>query len=171
MLDSQYPSGDNTRYKEGQNMTGYLSRGVRIFAGILCAGILLAFAQGKALADKKPKTYPETGKVVGLGTTGHTRSNSTVYSHTYKVETDTTIFMLDCGKLPLISGTGGECGGEQRKIQLGDVLHFRIEKNNVYISAPDSTGAAGSEEEKLRIMSQELKPSPAAEKPSTPQQL
>jgi hypothetical protein len=148
-------------------MTRYRDGGARTFFRVLLAGALLALAQGAASADKKPKTYPESGKVIGLGTTPHTRGNGTVYSHTYKVETDTTIFLLDCGKLPFMTGTGGECGGGQRKIQLGDVIHFRIEKSDVYISAPDLSGGTGSDEEKLRIISQELKPGAAAEKPAT----
>jgi len=139
-------------------MTGYHGRGMRTFFRVFLAGVLLALAHGAASADKKPKTYPETGKVVGLGTTPHTRGNGTVYSHTYKVETDTAMFLLDCGKLPFMTGTGGECGGDQHKIQLGDVIHFRIEKSDVYISAPDVSGASGSDEERLRIISQELKP-------------
>jgi hypothetical protein len=150
-------------------MMVYRGSGVRVFLRVLMAGLLLALVQGAASADKKPKTYPETGKVIGLGTTPHTRGNGTVYSHTYKVETDTTVFLLDCGKLPFMTGTGGECGGDRRKIQLGDVIHFRIEKSDVYISAPDLTGGAGSDEEKLRIISQELKPSAAPEKPATSQ--
>jgi hypothetical protein len=147
-------------------MTRYRDCGARTFFRILLVVALLALAQGAASADKKPKTYPESGKVIGLGTTPHTRGNGTVYSHTYKVETDTNIFLLDCGKLPFMTGTGGECGG-QHKIQLGDVIHFRIEKSDVYISAPDLAGGTGSDEEKLRIISQELKPGAAAEKPAT----
>jgi len=150
-------------------MTVDRGNGVRVFLRVLMAGVLLALVQGTDSADKKPKSYPETGKVIGLGTTPHTRGHGTVYSHTYKVETESAIFLLDCGKLPFVAGTGGECGGEQRKIQLGDVIRFRIEKSDVYISAPDLTGGAGSDEEKLRIISQELKPGAAAEKPATPQ--
>jgi hypothetical protein len=150
-------------------MTGYRDGGARTFFRVLFAGALLALAQGEALADKKPKTYPETGKVIGLGTTPHTRGHGTVYSHTYKVETDNAIFLLDCGKLPFMAGTGAECGGEQRKLQLGDEIHFRIEKSDAYISAPDLSGGTGSDEERLRIISQELKPGAAAEKPAPPQ--
>jgi len=142
-------------------MTPSPANSFRVLAVLILAGALFALSHAPAFADKKPKTYPETGKVIGRGTTPHTRGQGTVYSQTYKVETDKAVFLLDCGKLPFMTGTGGECGGEQHKIQLGDVLHFRIDKDYVYISAPDISGASGSDEEKLRIISQELKPNAA----------
>jgi hypothetical protein len=143
-------------------------RRLRAFGALIVAGLALLLAQGAASANKKPKTYPETGKVVGTGTTGHTRGNGTVYSHTYKIDTDKVVFLLDCGKLPFLGGTGDECGG-QKKIQIGDVIHFRIDKNYAYIAAPDPTGAAGSDEERLRIMSQEMKPEASPQKPADSQ--
>lgn len=146
------------------NRTGSL----RAFALFGLAGILLILSQASVSADKKPKSYPEAGKVTGRGTTAHTRGQGTVYSQTYKIETAKVIWLLDCGKLPFMSGTGGECGGE-KKIQIGDVLHFRIEKDYAYIAAPDLSGAAGSEEEKLRIISQDLKPDAAPDKPAASQ--
>ena len=127
--------------------------------------LILTLTQGSVLATKKPKTYPETGKVIGTGTTGHTRGNGTAFSHTYKIETDKAILLVDCGKLPFFGGTGEECGG-QKKIQIGDVLHFRIENSNIYIPVADPSGAEGSDEQKMRIMSQEAKPDAPAEKPA-----
>jgi hypothetical protein len=140
----------------------------RALVMLVLAGLALTLMQKEAFADKKPKSYPESGKVIGRGTTGHTRGNGTAYSQTYKVETDKAVFLLDCGKLPFMGGTGGECGGE-KKIQIGDVLHFRIDKNYVYIPVADLSGATGSDEEKLRIISQELRPDAPAEKTTGPQ--
>jgi hypothetical protein len=109
---------------------------------------LLVFS-GAAFAKKQPRTYPEQGKVIGTGTSGRnitagsmnsgtgSVSSRTVYSRVYKVESDTKIFELDCGKLPVFSSTGGECGGD-KKIQIGDVIHFRVEKGWAYIQAPES---------------------------------
>jgi hypothetical protein len=116
-----------------------------------------------AVAEKEPKTYPETGKVIGIGQNEHTKNhpktgNNTgggsysVYSHTYKIETDTKIYELDCGKTPMFLGsTGQECGGD-KPLQIGDVIHFRVEKGTAHI--PLSNGS----EQKLRILNEEAKP-------------
>ena len=116
-----------------------------------------------AAASKEPKAYPELGKVIGIGQNEHTKThprtgNNTgggsysVYSHTYKIETDTKIYEMDCGKTPMFFGsTGQECGGD-KPMQIGDVIHFRIEKGSARI--PLSNGS----EQKLRILNEEAKP-------------
>src|ERR1700686_1171686 len=85
-----------------------------------------------AAAAKQTKTYPESGKVIGIGQNEHTKSHPrtgnnmgggtySVYSHTYKIETDTKIYEVDCGKTPMfLGGTGHECGGD-KPLQIGDV--------------------------------------------------
>lgn len=137
------------------------------------------FLAGTAFAKKPPKTYPEEGKVIGTGTSGQattagltmgsaTPLTRTKYTHTYKVETATSILVLDCGKLPFFGSTGGDCGGD-KKIKLGDVIHFRIEKEWAYIPVtqtvadnPYDSSSTNShpeqDEQKLRILSEELKP-------------
>ena len=126
-----------------------------------------------AAAAKEAKTYPESGKVIGIGQNEHTKThpktgNNTgggsysVYSHTYKIETDAKIYELDCGKTPMFIGsTGQECGGD-KPLQIGDVIHFRVEKGTAHI--PLSNGS----EQKLRILNEEAKPEtkPADDKPS-----
>lgn len=114
-------------------------------------------------AAKEPKTYPESGKVIGIGQTEHTKTHPktgnnmgggsySVYSHTYKIETDTKIYELDCGKTPMFLGsTGKACGGD-KPLQIGDVIHFRVEKDSARIPLSDSS------EQKLRILSEEAKP-------------
>jgi hypothetical protein len=141
-----------------------------------------------AFAKKPPKTYPEEGKVMGsgaaqrtagggfvLGNAPSTISVHTVYTRTYKVETDTRMYVLDCGKPPVIfSSTPGECGGD-KKIQIGDVIHFRTEKGWAYIPVVQTvTGVYGNVEngvpgeQKLRILSEELKPEvKTGDKPAT----
>jgi hypothetical protein len=144
---------------------------------------------GTAFAKKPPKTYPEEGRVIGTGTSGQATTagltmgsaplTRTKYTHTYKVETATSILVLDCGKLPFFGSTGGECGGD-KKIKLGDVIHFRIEKDSAYIpvtqTVPDDSSDPSNrnthqeqDEQKLRILSQELKPDTAADKPQATQ--
>jgi hypothetical protein len=119
---------------------------------ILC----LSFSVENSFAGKAPKTYPEEGKVVGIGSAEH---YNRTHSHLYKVETATTLFLLDCGTR--LGFSGGECGGE-KKLQIGDVIHFRVEKEWAYIAVTQtSTNENGTEkkqagEQKLRIVREEL---------------
>lgn len=122
---------------------------------------LVLVAPKSALSDDQAKSYPEQGKIVGTGTTGHTKGQGTAYSHTYKVETDKAILEVDCGKTPFIgSGIGKECGGD-KKLQMGDEVRFRIEKSSIFI--PITEGDL-HHEQKLRIMAQEAKPDSAVAK-------
>ena len=128
-------------------------------------------------AAKEAKTYPESGKVIGIGQNEHTKTHPhtgnnmgggsySVYSHTYKIETDTRIYEVDCGKTPMFLGsTGKECGGD-KPLQIGDVIHFRVEKGSAHISLSDGS------EQKLRILNEEAKPDakPAEAKTSDPKQ-
>ena len=75
----------------------------------------------------------------------------TVYFHTYKVETDSRVYELDCEKRALVHNTGKECGGDQ-PLDIGSVLHFRIEKGDACIQLPDG------KEQKLRVLSEDAKP-------------
>ena len=121
----------------------------------------------EAYAKKQPKTYPEQGKVTATsvnqvpyrqtisGPNGTSSVKRIRTTRTYTVVTDTRTFELDCGKTPpLFSSTPGECGGD-RKIQIGDVIHFRIEKGWAYISAPETSDPVY--EEKLRILDEQMK--------------
>jgi hypothetical protein len=114
---------------------------------------------GTALAKKPPKTYPEEGKVIGTGVLEHQVG---IYSHSYTVETDVNIFLLDCDKRGgVFHHTGEECGGD-KKIQVGDIIHFRVEKEWFYIPVtetnPDSdSGQKEQGEERLRVLRLELK--------------
>jgi len=130
---------------------------------LLALFIFTVVALSGAAAAKEAKTYPESGKVIGIGQNEHTKThpktgNNTgggsysVYSHTYKIETDTKIYEMDCGKTPMfLSSTGKECGGD-KPLQIGDVIHFRVEKGTSYIPLPDGS------EQKLRILNEEAKP-------------
>jgi hypothetical protein len=146
--------------------------------------LALLFSFGDAYAKKPPKTYPEEGKVIGSGTGQHTAGGGmmmgnspssinvrTVYTRTYKVETATKMYEVDCGKPPgLFSSNPGECGGD-KKIKIGDVIHFRTDKGWVYIPVVETTNDSYAEhtsngEEKLRILNEELKPD--TKTPATP---
>jgi len=122
-----------------------------------------------AFAEKEAKTYPEQGKIVGMGTSGHTvssgggmvtngtgnvnMSSREVYTHVYKVQTDTKVYELDCGKKPAFHSTGAECGGD-KKFEVGDVIHFREEKGWAYVTI---TRNGHPDEQKLRILNEELR--------------
>jgi hypothetical protein len=94
----------------------------------------------------------------------------TVYTHTYKIETSTKTYQLDCDE-------DNGCGGD-KKIQIGDVIHFRLEKGWAYIPVVETTTDLStyakqtvSREQRLRILSEELKPNakPTDAAPATPQ--
>jgi hypothetical protein len=151
--------------------------------------VLMGILAGVAFAKKEPKTYPEEGRVIATGTTEHTRTSGSIfgapggatngsvssrskYTHTYKVQTATKIFEMDCGKEAVFHSTGAECLAGGKPIQVGDVLHFRIDKDYAYIPLLDQNGTQSGEEktgeEKLRILSaeaaeakQETPPAPA----------
>ena len=81
-------------------------------------------------------------------------SNNSDYlrSFIWQPTTDTRVYELDCGKLPIFWGsTGRGCGGP-KPLEIGDVIHFRTEKGSAYISLPDGS------EQKLRILNEELRP-------------
>ncbi len=140
---------------------------------LLALFILAVVALSGTAAAKEAKTYPESGKVIGIGQNEHTKThpktgNNTgggsysVYSHTYKIETDTKIYEMDCGKTPMFLGsTGKECGGD-KPLQIGDVIHFRVEKGSAHIPLPDGS------EEKLRILNEEAKPETKPSDAKTP---
>jgi hypothetical protein len=124
--------------------------------------LTVAVLSGAAFA-KETKTYPESGKVIGIGQNEHTKTHPvtgnnmgggsySVYSHTYKIETETKIYEMDCGKTPMVFGsTGKECGGD-KPLQIGDVIRFRVEKGTARIPLSDGS------EQKLRVLSEEAKP-------------
>jgi hypothetical protein len=129
--------------------------GTRVL-GVLALSILAwSVTPATAFAKKQPKTYPEEAKVIGIGT-------SQLVRYTYRVETDTKIYELECDKLPrpgLTSYTPRECGGA-KKIQIGDVIHFRNEKAWAYIPVTEADGHTG--EQRLRILREDLKPAAKA---------
>jgi hypothetical protein len=138
--------------------------------------LALVVLPGPTLAKKPSKTYPEQGKVIATsvnhvpyrqtvgGANGTTISVHRIrITRTYKVVTDNRIYQLDCGKTPpIFSSTPEECGGD-KKIRIGDVIHFRLEKGWAYIPVVETVTDSStyvkqsvSTEERLRVLSQEL---------------
>ena len=158
-------------------------RGGRKLASGFLSLLFLGILAGTAVAKKQPKTYPEEGTIIGTGTTEHTHVSGSIhggaemvmgsvgsrskYTHTYRVQTGTKILALDCGQEAIFHSTGSECGGKN-PLKVGDVIHFRIEKEWVYIpiiakvAVDDNDPGQGTSEEQieeqLRILSEDEAP-------------
>ena len=131
-------------------------------ATLLLACLTALIFTSIALAKKAPKVYPQEGKVVGTGVLEHQVG---YYSHTYTVETGEKVFLLDCDKSgSFFHHTGEECGGN-KKLQVGDVIHFRLEKEWFYIpvteTVKDSDNIDHQEQtdQRPRVLREELKSS------------
>jgi hypothetical protein len=136
--------------------------GTRAFAALTGLILALGLLSMTAFANKEPKTYPEEGKIVATGLSEWVVNRQHQHAHTYTVVTSAKSYVLECGHKPVFGSMGEECGGS-KKLQLGDVIHFRIEKDQVYIPITKTDNSAG--EEKLRILSTALKPDAPADKP------
>jgi hypothetical protein len=150
------------RIKEGHAMQRNRERGTRAFAVPAVFILALSLLSVTAFANKEPKTYPEEGKIVATGLTEWVVNNKHQYAHTYTVVTGAKSYVLECGHKPVFGSMGEECGGSQ-KLQIGDVIHFRIEKDRVYIPITKTDSSVA--EEKLRILSTALRPDAPADKP------
>jgi hypothetical protein len=135
---------------------------------VLCVFILaLGILSVTALASKEPRTYPEEGKILATGVTEWVVNRQHQYAHTYTVVTNAKSYLLECGHKPLFGSMGEECGGS-KKLQIGDVIHFRIDKNQAYIPITKIDNSVA--EEKLHILSTTLKPdAPTDKPPATPE--
>lgn len=135
---------------------------------VLAVSILaLGMLSVTAIANKEPKTYPEEGKIVATGVTEWVINSKHQYAHTYTVVTNAKSYLLECSHKPLFGTMGEECGGS-KKLQIGDVIHFRIEKNQAYIPITKIDNSVA--EEKLHILSTALKRDAPNDKPqATPE--
>jgi len=119
--------------------------------GTFLAGVLPLRSEGKHV-------YPETGIVI---------SAVADYGDVYTIETGDKIYRMECIAARMLQSTPPLCETAGRPINAKDTVDFRIEsedddENFAYI--PDS----GNHEERLRILSTELKvlpPLPAAANP------
>lgn len=114
---------------------------------------ILATLAGMAVAKNEPKAHPEEGKIVGTGTKAYAGFGApTLLYPSYRVETDTKVLELLCDKKK-------GCGGD-KKLEIGDAIHFRIDQYRgtrcAYIVAPEGNNPA--REERLLILSEDLKP-------------
>jgi hypothetical protein len=143
-------------------------KNVCIFAVLILSVLAVIVPAGTVSAKKQPKTYPEEGKVIGKGLHEYTVPIYTdkyaptyieKYTHTYTVVTETRVYVLDCQEEPgLLESTGPDCGGD-KKIQIGDLIHFRLDKEWAVIAVTGTdpqTDVRQDFEQKLRILNEEL---------------
>lgn len=135
--------------------------GTRAFVALAVFVLALGLLPFSVFANKETKGYPEEGKIVATGLTEWVINNQHQHAHTYTVVSNGKSYLLECGHKPVFGSMGEECGGN-KKLQIGDVIHFRIEKEKVFIPITKTDNTAG--EEKLIILSTELKPDAPADK-------
>lgn len=120
--------------------------------GVSLAVLCLVMFPSLLFSGGKP--HPLQGTVTALGTrqqtTGGGTTNVFTYEHrTYTVRTDTRVFVLECpyAMNGFHIAAPSECGGK-KKIAIGDVIHFRLEKNNAFVVTDQG------KDEKLRVVSE-----------------
>jgi hypothetical protein len=104
---------------------------------LVAVALVLLVLPATVIAGQQPKIYPEVGKIIAGGLSQHTVNRppmgsmgntvQTKYSHTYKVETESRTYELDCGKVSAWHSTGKGCGG-RTPLEIGDSIQFRRER-------------------------------------------
>ena len=121
---------------------------------------LLCCLTYSTVAFGSDKTYPLEGKIVALGTSQETTSGgtgggkenvTTILHRTYTVKSSSRIYVLECHHwMNRFHGhSPSECGGK-RKIEIGDVIHFRIAEDHAYIQTDKG------KEERLNVLSEAM---------------
>jgi hypothetical protein len=134
---------------------GFAYLGVRLLLLVFIAFPTVVLAGGK--------DYPIQGTVTALGTSQETTGgastavvggSTSVVTHvhrTYTVKTPTRIFVLECPHW--MDGfhiySASECGGK-KKIEIGDAIRFRIEKNRAHVLTSEG------KEQKLGVESEAM---------------
>ena len=125
--------------------------------GFACLGVhllLLGFIAFPTVVLASGKEYPIQGTVIALGTnqeiTGGGSTSVLPHLHrTYTVKTPTRVFVLECPYW--MDGfhlhSPSECGGK-KKIEIGDAIRFRVEKNRASLLTPEG------KEQKLGVVSE-----------------
>lgn len=137
-----------------------MQRSQGVLNGFITRLALVAILATLAFAKNEPKAHPEEGKIVGTGTKAFIGySAPALVFPSYRVETETKVLELLCDKKK-------GCGGD-KKLEIGDVIHFRIDEYRgrrcAYIVAPE--GNNSTREDRLLILSEDLKPD-AKDKPA-----
>jgi len=112
--------------------------------------VLFGCVACSTMALARDKEYPLQGEVVALGTSqemagipsppvvngtgGGSGGLITTVHRTYTVKSSTRVYVLECpySMNGVHIHAPRECGGE-KNIAIGDVIHFRVEKNRAYV--------------------------------------
>jgi len=129
-----------------------------LFGGVVFLAAITSYA-GQVPADAKPadkyaaEKYNESGSVLSV---------LSKHGHFYQVATDSRIYLLMCTHVKAIDFGAPECKIGDKLIATGDTLHFRIDGDWAYMPLP-----AADAEEKLRILTTELKVIPPLPAPAS----
>lgn len=126
----------------------YAVRFTHLTVGLAICTAFLAIVQ-PLQADSK-HDYSETGTVISV-----TNDGGKVYTgNIYTIETDAKIYKMECVAAKLLHSTPPLCEISGKPIGIEDRIHFRLEDDSAYIPAN------GNKEEKLVVISTELKTLP-----------
>lgn len=111
----------------------------------------------KLVAQDAPGTkYSQAGKVL---------ATIDKHGHFYQVATDDKIYLLMCTKVRALQIGMPECKVGDKPIAVGDSINFRLDGDFVYMNP-----VSGDTEQKLRILTTELKVMPAPPSAAAPAQ-
>jgi hypothetical protein len=153
--------GKNGEHARGSRMKKDTTVG---FAYLGVHPLLLGFMAFPTVVLAGGKDYPIQGTVTALGTsqetsgggsTGVAGGSTSVVTHvhrTYTVKTPDRIFVLvcPCWMDGFHIHSASECGGK-KKIEIGDAIRFRVEKNRAHLLTAEGT------EQKLGVVSEAMK--------------
>ena len=125
-----------------------------LFEGAVLLAAITSFV-ALSLADDKPAVkYAESGSVL---------SATFKHGYFYQVATGSRIYLLMCTKVKSFQLGSPECKIGDKPIAAGDTVDFRIDGDWAYMPP-----VSGETEEKLRILTTELKVIPALPASATP---
>ena len=124
--------------------------------GHLGMGLILLFSLCVVLptvAFAGEKQYPVEGTVTALGTEKEPMGPHQLFEYrTYTVKTLSRIFVLRCpNDMNAVLAKRGCSGVGKKQIEIGDMIHLRIEKRNAYMQT------AKGKEQRLDVLSESVK--------------
>jgi len=125
-----------------------------LFGGVVLLAAMTSYAAQSQPEAKPADKYNQSGSVL---------SALSKHGHFYQVATDSRIYLLMCAHVKAIEFGEPECKLGDKPIATGDTVHFRLDGDWAYMPLP-----AADAEEKLRILTTELKVIPALPAPASP---
>jgi hypothetical protein len=125
-----------------------------LFGGVVLLAAITSCAGQSQPGVKPADKYNESGSVLSV---------LSKHGHFYQVATDSRIYLLMCAHVKAIEFGEPECKIGDKPIATGDTVHFRIDGDWAYMPL-----VADGSEEKLRILTTELKVIPALPATASP---